>query len=106
MDCVQRKKQRVVCMAGADGKQSSPDIAVIVMRRTHPDLPRAFKAPLVPFLPALTVIFCLYLMLQLSGTAWISFGIWMVIGIAVYFLYSRKHSALNNSKKEEDVANL
>ncbi len=38
-------------------------------------------------------------MLQLSGTAWISFGIWMVIGIAVYFLYSRKHSALNNSKK-------
>lgn len=74
-------------------------VAVIVMRRTHPDLPRAFKAPLVPFLPALTVIFCLYLMLQLSGTAWISFGIWMVIGIAVYFLYSRKHSALNNSKK-------
>lgn len=32
-------------------------VAVIVMRRTHPDLPRAFKAPLVPFLPALTVIF-------------------------------------------------
>ncbi len=70
------------------------------------DLPKAFKAPLVPFLPALTVIFCLYLMLQLSGTAWISFGVWMVIGIAVYFLYSRKHSALNNSKEEEDVANL
>lgn len=45
-------------------------------------------------------------MLQLSGTAWISFGIWMVIGIAVYFLYSRKHSALNNSKDEEDAANL
>ena len=45
-------------------------------------------------------------MLQLSGTAWISFGVWMVIGIAVYFLYSRKHSALSNSKKEEDVANL
>ena len=40
-------------------------------------------------------------MLQLSGTAWISFGIWMVIGIAVYFLYSRKHSALNNSKKKK-----
>ncbi|MBK5430086.1 amino acid permease [Bacillus sp. TH25] len=81
-------------------------VAVIVMRRTHPDLPRAFKAPLVPFLPALTVIFCLYLMLQLSATAWISFGVWMVIGIVVYFAYSRKRSVLNNSKKEEDVANL
>ena len=45
-------------------------------------------------------------MLQLSGTAWISFGVWMVIGIAVYFLYSRKHSALNNSKEEDDAANL
>ena len=44
-------------------------------------------------------------MLQLSGTAWISFGVWMIIGIAVY-LYSRKHSALNNSKEEDDAANL
>ncbi len=46
-------------------------------------------------------------MLQLSGTAWISFGVWMVIGIrGLIFLYSRKHSAFNNSKEEDDAANL
>ena len=81
-------------------------IAVIVMRKTHPDLPRAFKAPLVPILPALTVIFCLYLMLQLPAITWKSFGIWMVIGIGVYFLYSRKNSALHKESSDEKTVNL
>ncbi|ENQ3108000.1 amino acid permease [Bacillus cereus] len=81
-------------------------IAVIVMRKTHPDLPRAFKAPLVPILPALTVIFCLYLMLQLPAITWKSFGIWMVIGIGVYFLYSRKNSALHKEPSDEKTVNL
>ena len=81
-------------------------VAVIVMRKTHPDLPRAFKAPLVPFLPALTVIFCLYLMLQLPAITWKSFGIWMIIGIGVYFLYSRKNSALQKESDDEKTVNL
>ncbi|MEH7461848.1 amino acid permease [Bacillus thuringiensis] len=81
-------------------------VAVIVMRKTHPDLPRAFKAPLVPVLPALTVIFCLYLMLQLPAITWKSFGIWMVIGIAVYFLYSRKNSALHKEADNKNTVNL
>ncbi|MGG2067517.1 MULTISPECIES: amino acid permease [unclassified Bacillus (in: firmicutes)] len=81
-------------------------IAVIVMRKTHPDLPRAFKAPLVPFLPALAVIFCLYLMLQLPAITWECFGIWLVIGFIVYFLYSKKHSALNKEKDDTKTVNL
>ncbi|MDC2867157.1 amino acid permease [Bacillus sp. BP-3] len=81
-------------------------VAVIVMRKTHPDLPRAFKAPLVPFLPALTVIFCVYLMLQLPAITWKSFGVWMVIGIGVYFLYSRKNSALHKESGDEKTVNL
>ncbi|MFD0769468.1 amino acid permease [Bacillus sp. CGMCC 1.60114] len=81
-------------------------IAVIVMRKTHPDLPRAFKAPLVPFLPSLTVIFCLYLMLQLPAITWESFGIWLAIGVIVYFLYSKKHSALNKEKNDQKTVNL
>lgn len=81
-------------------------IAVIVMRKTHPDLPRAFKAPLVPFLPALAVIFCLYLMLQLPAITWECFGIWLAIGVIVYFLYSKKHSALNKEKDDKKTVNL
>ncbi|HDX9578643.1 TPA: amino acid permease [Bacillus pseudomycoides] len=81
-------------------------IAVIVMRKTHPDLPRAFKAPLVPILPALTVIFCVYLMLQLPAITWKSFGIWLVIGIGVYFLYSRKNSVLHKESDDEKPVNL
>ncbi|MCM3736949.1 amino acid permease [Bacillus cytotoxicus] len=81
-------------------------IAVIVMRKTHPDLPRAFKAPLVPILPALTVIFCVYLMLQLPAITWKSFGIWLVIGIGVYFLYSRKNSVLHKESDDEKTVNL
>ncbi|MDP7979841.1 amino acid permease [Bacillus sp. WLY-B-L8] len=81
-------------------------VAVIVMRKTHPDLPRAFKAPLVPVLPALTVIFCLYLMLQLPAITWKSFGVWMVIGIGVYFLYSRKNSRLHKESVDKKTVNL
>ncbi|PEZ05955.1 amino acid permease [Bacillus sp. AFS018417] len=81
-------------------------IAVIVMRKTHPDLPRAFKAPLVPFLPALAVIFCLYLMLQLPAITWECFGIWLAIGVIVYFVYSRKRSALNKEKDDKKTVNL
>ncbi|WP_242223271.1 amino acid permease [Bacillus cereus group sp. BfR-BA-01380] len=81
-------------------------VAVIVMRKTHPDLPRAFKAPLVPILPALTVIFCVYLMLQLPAITWKSFGIWMIIGIGVYFLYSRKNSVLHKESDDKKTVNL
>ncbi|MFC7373159.1 amino acid permease [Fictibacillus iocasae] len=70
-------------------------IAVIVMRKTHPKLERAFKAPFVPVLPILTVLFCGYLMISLPAITWISFAIWMSIGTAVYFLYARKNSELN-----------
>jgi APA family basic amino acid/polyamine antiporter len=70
-------------------------IAVIVMRKTHPKLERAFKAPFVPVLPILTVLFCGYLMISLPAITWISFAIWMSIGTAIYFLYARRNSELN-----------
>ncbi|MGH8444861.1 MAG: APC family permease [Solimonas sp.] len=67
---------------------------VIVMRRTHPNLPRPFKAPLSPLIPLLGVLSCGYLMLNLATFTWAAFGAWMGIGLVVYFLYSRSHSAL------------
>ncbi|GAA1007905.1 amino acid permease [Streptomyces sp. F-3] len=69
-------------------------LSVIILRRSRPDLPRAFRTPLVPFLPALSVLASLWLMLNLPAETWLRFGIWMAIGIAVYFLYGRTHSRL------------
>jgi APA family basic amino acid/polyamine antiporter len=73
-------------------------VAVIVLRRTRPDLPRAFRCPGVPLVPGLAIAFCVALMTFLSKTTWIAFGIWLVIGLVVYFAYSRRHSLLNDSK--------
>lgn len=69
-------------------------VAVLVLRRTQPDLPRAFRCPAVPWIPLLAIIFCGFLMAQLDGDTWIRFIIWLGIGAAVYFLYSKRHSKL------------
>ncbi len=70
-------------------------VAVIVLRKKRPDLHRAFRCPGVPYVPALAIIFCVALMTFLSKSTWIAFGIWLVIGLAVYFLYSRRNSVLH-----------
>jgi basic amino acid/polyamine antiporter, APA family len=62
-------------------------IGVVVLRRSRPDLPRAFRVPLSPVLPILSAVICFYLTLNLSIETWLRFLIWMVIGFAVYFLY-------------------
>ncbi|MFB9288521.1 amino acid permease [Pseudoduganella plicata] len=70
-------------------------VAVIVLRRTRPELHRAFRCPGVPFVPALAVVCCLGLMSYLSLETWIAFGIWLLIGLVVYFAYARKRSLLH-----------
>ncbi len=67
---------------------------VIVLRRSRPDLQRGFRVPWVPLLPIAAILACLWLMLNLTGLTWIRFLIWMVIGVAVYWLYGRRHSVL------------
>jgi APA family basic amino acid/polyamine antiporter len=69
-------------------------IAVIILRRTRPDLPRSFRVPLVPVLPILSALASFYLMLNLPGETWIRFGVWMAIGVVVYLLYGRRRSRL------------
>jgi basic amino acid/polyamine antiporter, APA family len=75
-------------------------IAVVVLRRTRPDLPRAFRTPLVPVVASLSVLMCLYLMLNLTGETWERFLIWMALGIVVYFAYGRRHSRLGTEERE------
>jgi APA family basic amino acid/polyamine antiporter len=69
-------------------------IGVVVLRRTRPDLPRAFRTPLAPVVATLATLMCLYLMLNLKGETWTRFLIWMALGLVVYFVYGRRHSRL------------
>ena len=73
-------------------------LAVIILRKKRPDLPRAFRCPGVPVVPALAIIFCLALMSFLSWHTWVAFGIWLALGLVVYFGYARQRSLLNNTK--------
>lgn len=70
-------------------------ISVLVLRRTHPELPRAFHCPAVPVVPLLAVAFCLFLMAHLQTTTWIAFLIWLALGLAIYFLYARRNAVLH-----------
>lgn len=77
---------------------------VIVLRRTRPDLPRAFKVPLVPLVPILAIAACLWLMLNLTVLTWVRFLAWMVLGVIVYFAYGRRHSLLGKRQRAENEA--
>jgi APA family basic amino acid/polyamine antiporter len=67
-------------------------IGVLVLRRTRPDLPRAFRTPGVPVVPVLAILSSFYLMLNLPGLTWLRFFVWMAIGLVVYFVYGARHS--------------
>ncbi|MEU2433757.1 amino acid permease [Streptomyces sp. NPDC007861] len=69
-------------------------IGVIVLRRTRPDIHRAFRTPWVPALPVLSALVSFWLMLNLSLETWIRFVIWMAVGFLIYFAYGRRHSRL------------
>jgi APA family basic amino acid/polyamine antiporter len=67
---------------------------VIILRLSRKDIRRPFKVPLFPWLPGAGALLCAYLMINLPKTAWERFVIWLVIGLVIFFLYSRKHSRL------------
>ncbi|AOS45640.1 putative amino acid permease YhdG [Lacunisphaera limnophila] len=67
---------------------------VLVLRRTQPDLPRPFRTPWVPAVPVLGVVICVLQMFSLPAVTWINLIVWMGLGLAIYFGYSRRHSHL------------
>jgi APA family basic amino acid/polyamine antiporter len=67
---------------------------VLVLRKTRPDLPRPFRTPLVPLVPLLGIGSCGLQMYFLPLITWLNLAIWMGLGLAVYFGYSRRHSLL------------
>jgi len=71
---------------------------VLVLRYRSPELVRPFKTPLVPLVPILAILFCGYLMYSLPTDTWLRLIIWMVIGLAIYFLYGKSHSKLGKAE--------
>jgi len=73
-------------------------VAIIILRKTRPDMKRVFKVPFVPVLPILSVLACFLLMTNLAGFTWIAFFIWTGIGLLIYFGYGRRRSHLHPKK--------
>lgn len=72
-------------------------LGVIVLRKTQPDLPRPFKNPFTPLLPALGMLSCGALMAFLPQQTWTRFLLWLSLGLVIYFVYSIRHSKLSKS---------
>jgi len=68
--------------------------AVLVMRRTHPEAKRPFRAPWVPLTPILGIVLCVILMFSLPPETWLRLILWLGIGFVIYFGYGRRHSHL------------
>ena len=73
-------------------------LGVLILRRTQPDLPRAFKVPFYPIVPLLSVAFCLYLIVGLPPDTFLLFAVWLAVALVIYFTYSIKNSHLAPAK--------
>ncbi|MEN0085576.1 MAG: amino acid permease [Leifsonia sp.] len=77
-------------------------VGVIILRRTHPNLPRSFKMPLFPLLPILSIIGCIWIILQLRTITLLVFLIWIAGGLAWYAVYGYRHSKLGKRNSSPD----
>jgi len=74
-------------------------IGVIILRKTQPHIERPFKTPLVPLIPILGIIVCVVMMASLPIESWERLGIWMLLGVVIYFIYSKKNSVIRKEIK-------
>nr|WP_234335115.1 amino acid permease [Streptomyces sp. NRRL S-118] len=82
------------------------NVAVVALRRRHPDTERSFRVPLYPVSPVLGVAFCLYLMWGTGWTTWVQFAVFLVAGALVYACYGRRNSRLATSPAVEAEATV
>jgi basic amino acid/polyamine antiporter, APA family len=71
--------------------------AVLIMRKTHPDAERPFRAPLGPVVPILGILSCLLLMFSLPVENWVRLAVWLALGLIVYFAYGYRQSTLRKA---------
>src|SRR5262249_22814540 len=69
-------------------------LGILILRRREPNRPRGFTTPFVPWVPLLGVVSCIYLMFGLPWITWVRFGLWLAVGLAVYFFYGYRRSRL------------
>ena len=84
-------------------------LGVIILRKTDPDRPRSFKVPFVPYVPALGILCSLYIIYKgVEGNmpVVISFFVWMLIGIVVYFSYGFKQNTITEKEEKSNVVEL
>jgi APA family basic amino acid/polyamine antiporter len=65
---------------------------ILVLRRTDPSRPRPFRTPFVPWVPLLAILTCGYLMAAQPRVTWVRFGVWLVVGLVLYFFYGSRRS--------------
>ncbi len=73
-------------------------LGILILRKREPNRPRAFRTPWVPVVPMLGILSCAYLMLGLPWITWVRFGLWLVVGLVIYFLYGFRRSGLARAK--------
>jgi APA family basic amino acid/polyamine antiporter len=71
-------------------------LAILILRKKHPEFKRPFKTPFTPFIPILGIVSCLGVTAFLNAYAWIAMGIWLCFGLIIYFFYGYKNSKLRN----------
>ncbi len=76
-------------------------IGIMVLRKSNPDTPRPFRVPLVPLVPILGIVVCVAMMASLPIESWERLAIWMILGIVIYFVYSKKHSKIRAALKKD-----
>jgi len=76
------------------------NIAVIWLRRTKPEMERGFRVPLVPVVPIIGALLCVYLMTKLPGITWVRFGIWLALGLVLYAVYGYRNSRMRKDGGE------
>jgi basic amino acid/polyamine antiporter, APA family len=80
--------------------------AVLIMRYRQPEIERPFRCPLVPLVPLLGIACCLLLMFSLPAENWFRLIVWLLLGIVIYFGYSKQHSVLARMRDRENQAGL
>jgi len=78
-------------------------IAVMILRHTNPAQARPFRTPWVPFVPIMGIVFNGYMMYKLGWVNWARLGIWLVIGLVIYFTYSRFHSRVQQLEPQKQT---
>lgn len=75
-------------------------LGVLILRKSHPEYPRPFKVPLVPWVPALGILACFFQMCMLPIVTWVQLLTWLFLGLVIYFIYSVRHSKLRKEHEK------